>query len=66
MDQKHKNIIEEYRNLLCKNLIISEDFYRVLVTHGVFTEGLIKDVKVGNDQIKEATVGCVNNVPPMQ
>ena len=46
MDKKHKDIVEEYRNLLCKNLILSEDFYRVLVTHGVFTEGLIKDIKV--------------------
>ena len=46
MDKKHKDIVEEYRNLLSKNLILSEDFYRVLVTHGVFTEGLIKDIKV--------------------
>jgi len=47
MDAKHRDIIEEYRNLISKNLILSDEFYRVLVTHGVFTEGLIQDVKVG-------------------
>ncbi|KAF6023187.1 hypothetical protein EB796_018520 [Bugula neritina] len=45
MDAKHRDIIEEYRNLISKNLILSDEFYRVLVTHGVFTEGLIQDVK---------------------
>ena len=48
MDKKHREILEEYRNLICKNLILTEDFYRVLLTHGVFTEGLIKDVKVSS------------------
>ncbi|XP_067944025.1 uncharacterized protein [Watersipora subatra] len=45
MDSRHRDIIEEYRNLITRNLIVSEDFYRVLVTHGVFSEGSIKDIK---------------------
>ena len=46
MDQAHRDIIEEYRYMLCKNLILSDDFYRVLETHGLFTSGLVKDLRV--------------------
>ena len=46
MDTRHRQIVDEYRNLIIKNLILTDEFYKVLVTHGVFTEGIIKDIKV--------------------
>lgn len=41
-----RQMIECYHHLLVKNMILTDDFYRTLTTHGVFTENLLRDVKV--------------------
>lgn len=41
-----KEVLERYRTLLAQNLILTDDFYRVLITHGVFSEHLINEIKV--------------------
>jgi len=46
MDVHHKEILETYRNLLTRNLILTDDFYRALVTHNVFPDQMIKEIKV--------------------
>lgn len=46
MDDRHRKVIEEYRNLITNNLILTEEFYRALITYGVFSEGLLKELRV--------------------
>ena len=45
-ERNHRELIECYHSLLTKNLILTDDFFRTLVTHGVFSEPLINDIKV--------------------
>lgn len=45
MDGKRRQIVEDYRGLLMKNVILSDDFFRTLVTHGVFPQPVVDDIK---------------------
>ncbi|XP_067949062.1 uncharacterized protein [Watersipora subatra] len=44
-DWGHRELIECYHSLLTKNLILTDNFFRTLVTHGVFSEPLANDIK---------------------
>jgi len=49
VERGYKQVIESYQSLLEKNLILTDDFFRTLVTHGVFSEPLLNDIKVRYD-----------------
>lgn len=46
LERSHREILESYHGLLVKNLILTDDFFRTLVTHEVFSEHLVNDIKV--------------------
>ncbi|XP_050410046.1 uncharacterized protein LOC126824737 isoform X2 [Patella vulgata] len=50
MDERYKAILDRHRQLLIKNIILTDEFYEMLQKERVLPDAMIKDVKEGSNQ----------------